>query len=292
MRGSLQVPAQQNISSKPALLQTRNLVLHGVGPDFLGDAGASKEAAGDAVQGPDDPAEHALPGVHKDPAHASGGIAESLAAVRAKGMKPGGAQSSEPEHVMHLLSTEQAGAKDLVSVRLEHALANANRVMTLFASGVAAGARAAVENVAPADTVSWLAAENGTAEQMPSTQGSSRSSPPPGAMTFFSGAARANATTRRLLKEAKPSSMIAVAIARAAASGANIARVDATGAHVDVLAPRRGPVTVEDQRRALMISEQQLAQQVDEADRARELERQRALEDAMDRTRDASSWGI
>ena len=54
----------------------------------------------------------------------------------------------------------------------------------------------------------------------------------------------------------------------------------------------RGPVTVEDQRRALMISEQQLAQQVDEADRARELERQRALEDAMDRTRDASSWGI
>lgn len=293
LRGSLQPPGQHEAFPRPALLQTRTVLAHGhgVGPDFLGDTGPSNDVA-DVVP----TSEHALPGEGKDIALAvqlQVASPEAMVAVQAKTAQSSPADDHAPEHAMHLLSTEQAGARDRVSVRFAHALEDANHVMTLLASGLSAGARAAVENVATPGTISWMVAadtSNHSAEAAPVPASAGGS---PGAMAFFSDAARANATSRAVLRQAqaKPASLLASAMARAAASS-HRARVDASGAHVDIMAPKQGSLSLEEQRLALLATEQRQDSLEAEAARTRDLERQSSLEDAMDRTRDDSGWGL
>lgn len=298
--------AQHKVLPRPSLLQTHHHVLQSVGPEYLGDVSyrtPSSDAA-EALQAPEGALTLPVAGEHLAHAEQVVGVASEPFAATQRGIAvPEVVQSSAkrpPEQSMHLLDTQKAGSKDPISVRLEHAWAEADHAMKLFA----AGARAAIENVAPAQAASWWNADSVANRSTGATapaQASVGSSSPPGAMSFFSSSARVGAanpneprgggvsmaqgrvesSVEAEVPTAKPASMLV---------GAATASADATAAHVDVLPQDRGPSTLEEQRQALALSERLQEIRVADLARAQDLERQSSLEDAMNRVSENSGW--
>lgn len=277
-RNRIEALVQHKAPVGPVLLQASHSVAQGVGPDLLGDVGL--QIVNDGVEVAQVPVKTSSIGGDKLQVEQTGSVSKSLAAVEIT--EPQSVKGS-PEHGMRILDKENPGSKELVSVRLDHALADGEQVFKLFAEG----ARAAVANVAPTGSSSWWSASaeamRGAKAAAPEAVQTGMSSP--GAMTFFSSSARATPSSIKEHKEqsglsAKPTSMMAVGAATVAADAV---RADA---------PPVGPLSLEAQRRALALTEQVQERRAAEEAQAQELERQGDLEETMNRVADASSWGI
>jgi len=281
--------SQPKPRSRTALLQVRHGSTNGVSPEFLEDS--------TAVPSPGSERAEAEAGTAKKPLAAVQSAKASAVHVQASG-------SDRPAHRMQLLSGKDKDKTEVLpSVRLEQAGAAAEQVLSLFA----AGAKAAIKNAVPSETLGWLSS---TASEAASEQGPASTSRHasdalglhPGAMRFFSdskraGASRAPGQLQKTLLAAldtgahkpEPASMMAMGMA-------SILKGDRGGAaqperSADVPAAAREPLMPQQQQAQLAFIQQLEAQQKEEASHAKELEQQRQLEEAMDSAREAARWG-
>jgi len=200
---------------------------------------------------------------------------------------------------MHLLNLTPKGAADPVSVQVDHAIDGASKVVTMLATGVAAGTQAAVKSVLPHGATTLLASLAGVGAEPAANRSALAATVPkpganalaahPGAMLFFKEAARLNSTSRRKLRQQsrkQPSLLVmAAAASRRAKAKAQVARVDAVGSHVDILRPRKTSLA-----RALATTALSQDRLADEQAAAEDLARQGGLDEAMTSARGA--WGL
>jgi len=286
---------QPTAKPRTALLQVKHGVTNGVSPEFLGDASEEPHAG----------SKHADV-VALTTAKPLSALQATLKAARAASEHAKVVESKQPVHKMQLMSGKDKG-EVLPSVRLEQAGAEAEHVL----SWVAAGAKAAMKNAAPSETLGWLsstvAGASGEASANSKQHAADGAEPPPGAMRFFNEYRRAEAPRpagqlKKTLLAAldqrsvvggaggpKPPSMISMGLA----SILKRASTEAAGAehHVDVPAPAQKPLSAEEQRLQLAFFQKIEAQKKADAAHAHELEEQGNLEDAMDSAREAARWG-
>jgi len=281
--------------AKPALIEVHNKVNTAIGPGFLGDKREQRASPGakwvheDALPGN---GEVAPPFEVPPPLPGSAGLAVAPVAV----VQAGSATPAEPvQHSLVVLDKGEARAAEPVSERLDHALADASHMMSLFTAGVEEGTEAAMDNVMP---TGWEVAV-----------GAARAPPPPtglpavrprsaSAMAFFKGAEKLGDAPQRpqrraatLLELAARSAVETATKARSVTEHVDVA--DALGpTTVDVLPAKRQASANEEAQRALLLAAQQRQAQSLEAARAADLESQRRSEEDMVSTMQMSSWGI
>jgi len=277
---------QHHAVHRQALLQIHRKVNTKIGPGFLGDQKPDR-AASEVVPARED----ALPGngaLAPPPPPAVGrGLASMLAAVQARAV-----ESADPgQHSLQLLDPGQATTEDPVSVQLDRTVSDAGNVMGLFAAGVAAGTRAAIDNAIPGD---WWAGANVSTAPTGSMAGAEHGGSP-GAMSFFSSAAKITGSRQEgLRRQPRAASLLVLAATSGAGAGRGMRAVehqDATGTLVEVLAPMRGVATEEEQQRTLSMAQQRQQQRSTEMTQAEALESQMESEEDMVKTM-GSSWGI
>jgi len=283
--------------ARQALLQIHHKVNTAIGPGFLSDQKPDTPASDtvqnreEALPGNGEPPAPSLPALPLLPPAATGRrnkLASLLAAVQARAV-----ETADPgQHSLQLLDTPgQASAEEPVSVQLDHSVSDVGNMMGLFAAGVAAGTRAAINNAIPGDLLAKADSSTAPAGLIAGAE----QGVTPGAMSFFNNVAKITDSRQDALRrQPRVASLLVLAATSGAGAKSEMRAVeheDATGTLIDVLAPMRGVATEEEQRRTLDLAQRRDQQHASDEAQVQTLESQLASEEDMVKTM-SSSWGF